>query len=163
MERRKDFFDLLLLKPDWIVPCLIIVFAILFLAILPYLLIHSDSGWTKLSSISTYFYTIIMLFTFPVIAATAFFALRQLLEITKNRKLGIVFELSKIQSTKEMYQALRTVHEYSTPEEILSDQEKDFQRRMVSDFWNNMVAWAVLEGIVEPEVGCLKMPYRGHF
>ncbi len=151
MERRKDFFDLLL-KPDWIVPCLIVVFAILFLVILPYLLIHSDSGWAKLSAISTYFYAIIMLFTFPVIAATAFFALRQLLEITKNRKLGIVFELSKIQSTKEMYQALRTVHEYSTPEEILSDPEKDFQRRMVSDFWNNMVAWAVLEGIVEPEV-----------
>jgi hypothetical protein len=78
--------------------------------------------------------------------------LKQLLEITENRKLGIVFELSKIQSTKKMYQALRTVHEYSTPEEVIRDPEKDFQRRMVSDFWNNMVAWAVLEDIVESEV-----------
>jgi hypothetical protein len=74
MERRKDFFDLLL-KPDWIVPCLIVVSALLFLAILPYFLIHSDSGWSKLSAMSTHFYTIIMLFTFPVIAATAFFCI----------------------------------------------------------------------------------------
>jgi hypothetical protein len=78
--------------------------------------------------------------------------IKQLSESARTRQVDIVFELSKIYSTKEMFEALRTVHNYRTPEEIIDDPDKNFQRRMVSDFWNNMVAWAALHGLIELEL-----------
>ncbi len=146
MERRKDIFNLLL-RTDLPLIILIGAPAFLFLSVLPYFLITSNEGWNHLSVMSVYVYTIITFFTLLLIAATAFLALRQLSEISKSRKLDVVFELSRYYATEEMHKALITVWT-SPPEEIEQDWEKRNHRRMVSDFWN-MIGWAVKEGLID--------------
>src|SRR5439155_16717630 len=113
----------------WVIVIIICVAAFLVVLLLPHFLIETENGWKELAAISSYAYTLIALFAFPVIAATALLALRQLSEISKSRKLDVVFELSRYYATEEMHKALITVWTAS-PEEIEQDWEKRNHRRM---------------------------------
>jgi hypothetical protein len=68
---------------------------------------HQD--WQNFAAWSTWFYAVIALFTLAVILGAAYFALVQLSENEKNRKLSIVLEMWKEYANEEMGQAVRMV------------------------------------------------------
>jgi hypothetical protein len=148
MKTRNDIFDILIISKNTtilVIFAIICVAVILFVASLPHILESPSNDWNKLSATSTYVYMLITFFTFVVIVITAFLTLRQLSEIRKSRQLDIIFEISKIYSTQEMYHALRTVFDDpAPPEKFIKNRQKDFQRRLVVNFWET-VAWAALE------------------
>ena len=148
MKTRNDIFDILIISKN---TTILVIFAItcvaviLFVASLPHILESPSNDWNKLSATSTYVYMLITFFTFVVIVITAFLTLRQISEIKRSRQLDIIFEISKINATRQMYDALRTVYDDPTPpEKLVKNRQKDFQRRLVVNFWET-VAWAALE------------------
>jgi hypothetical protein len=101
----------------------------------------------KLYYLSGWFYSVTAFATFFVVLIAAILAYSQLSEISKSRKLTVIFELSRYYASEEMHKALITVWTYS-PEIIEQDWEKLNHRRMVSDFWGT-VGWGVKEGLIE--------------
>ena len=168
MERRKEWFDFLLtgIRPGHIVGAIICIAALIFLGFLPYWIMrdtgnftNDEESWKILYYYSTYIYTLIALFTLLVIGCTAFAAFYQLSEIKRSRQLEIIFEISKMYSTPEMYHALRTVFDDpSPPKEFVQDDQKDFQRRVVVNFWET-VALAALEDQAVSELVRLRLTF----
>jgi hypothetical protein len=146
MEREKDIFDLLRdwVKSEWPILALIGTAGFVTLIVLPHFLIKDNGGWNELIAVSTLVYMLITLCTFSVVLRAAIVTSHQLSEISKGRQLQIIIEFSKMSDTREMYDAMNTVFNYTTPEEVVSDPNKDFHRRLVATHWNT-IAWTALE------------------
>ena len=137
------------------------VVIVLVLGIAPVPFINRSRHWQNLANWATWFYAVTAFATFVAVLIAAILAVHQLSEISKSRQLQIVLEISKIDSTQEMYEALKAVHNYPpmSPEDFIKDSQRDFQRRLVSNFWD-MVAWIILEELAHTNSELLRSRFE---
>jgi hypothetical protein len=152
---------LIFLESHWKGSIFVGVVIVLVFGLAPVPFINRSRYWQNLANWATWFYAVTAFATLVAVLIAAILAVHQLLEISKSRQLQIVLELSKIDSTQEMYEALKAVHNYPpmSPEEFIEDSKRDFQRRLVSSFWE-MVAWMVLEELADTNSKLLRSRYE---
>src|SRR6266446_7971863 len=149
------------LKSHWKGSLFVGVVIVIILGIAPIPFIDRSRHWQNLANWATWFYAVTAFATFIAVLIAAILAVHQLSEISKSRQLQIVLEISKIDSTPEMYEALKAVHNYSPmlPEDFIKDSQRDFQRRLVANFWE-MLAWMILEKLADTNSELLRSRFE---